>query len=552
MIVASIIGDLANAVFSAAGQWVADGASWILNGLVAVVSATTTPPIDSAWFTHRLEVMGSIAAALAVPLVCCAAIQAVVRQAPGMLVRTVVVHLPVALTCTATAVGLVQAGLAVTDALSSQLLSAEDTSAGGALSPISAAFGAASGAPSFALLLGAVVVAVAGLALWLEMAVRSAAVSVAVLFLPLVMAALLWPAIGHWCRRLAETLAALVLSKLVVVGALGLAVAALGHGLTGASGGGGFGAVVTGAALLVVAAYCPFTLLQLIPAVEAGAVAQLEAARAQLRRSVGAPRRVANEARSWLPGGMGDGGLGPVGPMTEPGLDDDPGGDRPSGPGDGSGGGGSSGPSAADSPTGGGSGGAGFGSGGAGGTGGATGGEASATSAGEGRRTTSSAGRSWPVDTVSGDDPSGDDPSGDGWPSGGDPTSGLPNDGGPRVEGTGSGASTGDGAGGAEVGADGWVADAAGGGTTIGTEEPTPGAGLDLAQVPHDQLRATVLEAMTAGVRARYLDAAVRRRLAGLSADRAYEPYLSAAGPGSGPPAPTTGSAPHGAGDRRS
>jgi hypothetical protein len=343
-----LLGLGAAGVFDLAGRWVAEGASWILAQVVAVVSATTAPPLSTAWFHQQLGVMAAAAAALAVPLACCAAVQAVLSQQPGLLLRAVVVHLPFAVAGAGTAVALVQLGLVVVDGLCQQLLTASGTTPARSVAPVAQALGAGvlGAAPSFAVLLGAVVVAVAGLTLWLEMAVRAAAVTVAVLFLPLILATTVWPALAHWCRRLAETLAALVLAKLVIVGALALATEAMAHGLA-FSAGDGFGALVSGAALLVVAAAAPFTLLRLIPVVEAGAVAQLEAARHHLRRAAGAPRRlVATGLDLWEtfhgpadPLGTEGFGASPadVGELGDPGSDGAGGGDLldpgPGGPG---------------------------------------------------------------------------------------------------------------------------------------------------------------------------------------------------------------------------
>ncbi len=133
----------------------------------------------------------------------------------------------------------------------------------------------------------------AALTLWLELVVRAAAVSVAVLFLPLALAALVWPSVAHWCRRLADTLVALVLSKFVVAAVLSLAAgaAAGGLGVSGSGNGGGFASVVTGIALLLIAILAPFTLLRLVPAVEAGAVAHLESTRHRLEERSGLTRR---------------------------------------------------------------------------------------------------------------------------------------------------------------------------------------------------------------------------------------------------------------------
>lgn len=103
-----------------------------------------------------------------------------------------------------------------------------------------------------------------------------AAVYVAVLFLPLALAALVWPAVSHWCRRLVETLAALILSKFVIVATLSLAASAVG---SGSAGGSSFASVLAGGALLVLSTFVPFSILRLIPMVEAGAIGHLEGVR---------------------------------------------------------------------------------------------------------------------------------------------------------------------------------------------------------------------------------------------------------------------------------
>jgi hypothetical protein len=204
--------------------------------------------------------------------------QSIVRQDLSLLLRSTLVHLPLALLLTAVVVELVQLSLAAVDAMCTYVskpsggdVQAVVSSVSGSLARTSAALGNP-GAATFVLFLGGLVVAVAAMLLWLELVVRTAAIYVAVLFLPLAMATLVWPAVSHWCRRLAETLAALVLSKLVVVAILSLAAGALaGHGgSTDLSG------VLSGGALLLLAAFSPFTLLRLVPAVEAGAVMHLE------------------------------------------------------------------------------------------------------------------------------------------------------------------------------------------------------------------------------------------------------------------------------------
>jgi hypothetical protein len=290
-----------SAVFDAAGNWVATGASWLLDTVGSVLSSTTAVPIGTAWFGAHESVMAALAAAVILPMACCSVMQAVLHQNLSALTRSLLLHLPLALLLTGVAVELVHLGLALTDELSAQVMAAGGTDTRNLLKPLSDALAAGtatgSGVPSFVLFVAGLLTAVAALGLWLELVVRAAAVSAATLFLPLALAALVWPAVAHWCRRLADTLVALILSKLVVAAVLSLAAGALAGGLGVEPGpGGGIASVVTGVALLIIATTAPFTLLRLVPAVEAGAVAHLESTRHRLRQAGQAPMRTANLA----------------------------------------------------------------------------------------------------------------------------------------------------------------------------------------------------------------------------------------------------------------
>ena len=262
------------------------------------MSASTSIDLGAGWFSAHEAVMASLAAAVVVPMACCAAIQAVYRQSASMLLRTFLVHLPLSLLLTGVAVTLVRMALAVTDAMSATILSSAGVDTTNLFSGLFASLtpvGVTTGGvvPGFVVLIGALLVAAAALALWLELVMHAAAVTVAVLFLPLALAALVWPSLAHWCRRLADTLVALVLSKLVVAAVLSLAASAIagGAGVSGSESGGGFASVVAGIALLVIAVLSPFTLLRLVPAVEAGAVSHLESGRHRLKSAATTPAR---------------------------------------------------------------------------------------------------------------------------------------------------------------------------------------------------------------------------------------------------------------------
>jgi hypothetical protein len=280
----SILSAGAGDVLGAIAAGVAQGASWLLGQIGGVITTTTSIDLGAAWFRDHYGVMVALSAVVLLPLLLASVIQAIFHQSVSSLLRTVLVHLPVALLLGAVAVQLVQLALAATDAMSAAVASGSSGSIGGALSGLAsslanqAATGGA-GVPVFVTLLGALFVSLGALLLWVELLVRSAAVYVATLFLPLALASLVWPAISGWCRRLVETVVALVLSKFVIVSVLGLAVGALG------TGDGSISAELAGGALLLLAAFAPFTLLRLVPMVESHAAQQLEGARHRVQHA---------------------------------------------------------------------------------------------------------------------------------------------------------------------------------------------------------------------------------------------------------------------------
>ncbi len=286
-VVSSIVGSTLGQIFGFVAQWVASGAGWLLTQVGHVMSSTTTVDLASSWFSAHERAVAALSAALVLPMACCGAIVAVYRQDASLLVRGFLVKLPLALLLTGVAVELVRIGLTLSDRLSSYVLQAGGRSGPDLLAALAAALAAGAALPTvppFVVFIGALLLAVSALVLWLELVVRAAAVAAATLFLPLALAGLVWPATAHWCRRLGETIAALVLSKLVVAAVLSLAAGAVWSGISGPSDtSGGFSSVVVGIALLAMATTSPFVLLRLVPAIEAGAVMHLESGRHRLQ-----------------------------------------------------------------------------------------------------------------------------------------------------------------------------------------------------------------------------------------------------------------------------
>lgn len=261
-------------------SWVAKSAQWLLGRVVGFIDSSTSPDLDAEWFRERYDLMLGIALYLLLPILVLAIIRSLLSQDPRQLFRCFWPFLPGAVVGMFVAVQLTRMLLVLTDDLSAAVSTnvAEDTTrifeaVGRTVSPAAGAAGPA--APSFAIFIAALFLIIASFFVWLELLVRSAAVTVSVFFLPLIFAGAVWPNAGsRIARRLVETLFALIVSKFVIVGVMSLATAAMAD-----PGGGGFGTVMGAVALMAMAAFAPFAILKLIPVMESSAAGHMEALR---------------------------------------------------------------------------------------------------------------------------------------------------------------------------------------------------------------------------------------------------------------------------------
>jgi hypothetical protein len=265
-------GDSALRSFTAA---VASAGKFFLERIGALVTTTTSPNVVSPnWFTSQYRVMLALAVVIALPILLVSVAQSIVRADGMQAIRSAFVYLPIAAILSAVGPAMAQILIDVSDWMSAALsnnASADAqkfmTDAGSAL----AALGAGTlnpAAPVFGVLLGALIVVLGALSIWLELLLRAAAIYISVLFLPLALAAMIWPAGWRWCRRLIEFLIAIIFAKVFIVAIVNLAAAGLARGGLGDK----FEGVLAGGALLLMAAFTPIALLKLIPLAEAAVV----------------------------------------------------------------------------------------------------------------------------------------------------------------------------------------------------------------------------------------------------------------------------------------
>jgi hypothetical protein len=270
--VAQAAGDSALRSFTAA---VASTGKFFLERIGALVTTTTSPNVVSpGWFTSQYRVMLALAVIIALPILLVSVAQSIVRADGMQAIRSAFVYLPIAAILSAVGPAMAQILINVSDWMSAALSNNASADAqrfladaGGSL----AALGAGTlnpAAPVFGVLLGALIVVLGALSIWLELLLRAAAIYISVLFLPLALAAMIWPAGWRWCRRLIEFLIAIIFAKVFIVAIVNLAAAGLARGGLGDK----FEGVLAGGALLLMAAFTPIALLKLIPLAEAAVV----------------------------------------------------------------------------------------------------------------------------------------------------------------------------------------------------------------------------------------------------------------------------------------
>lgn len=254
--------------------WVLGGARYALHATAGVIGRTTSPRLQTTWFSATYWRVAGIAAVLTLPFLFAAAIQALVQSDLSLLLRAALGYLPLAMLCVGIAAPLTMLLLAASDQMSAIVSSAAGHASAHFLSRATAAIATLTllARSPFLVFLAGILTVGAALALWVELLLRAAAVYVIVLMLPLAFAAFVWPARRIWAIRAVELLVALILSKFLIVAVLSLGGAALSEStLTSVSG------MLAAFVLLTMGTLAPWALLRLLPLGElaAGAVGSL-------------------------------------------------------------------------------------------------------------------------------------------------------------------------------------------------------------------------------------------------------------------------------------
>ena len=327
-IASSIAGALLSGFAHAIGSGISDLAAWAIGGVAHAASATTAINL-STWFQGPWRAMLAVGSLVAIPLFIAGVVDTLAHGEGVAGIGRVIGRLLVAAVGSIVALALVELVLALVDDSCTIVEHVSGLSLSAALARLATAMGISTtvgggGLTAIGGVLLALLAAVAALVLWIELAVRSALVLVATAFLPLGLAGLLWPRTASWLRRLGEVVAAVAVSKLVIVVVLVLGAAALTESTVSLSTpGSDVDALVNGVAFLGLATFGLPMALRVVP-LAAEAAIHAGRGRSFVQSGSRAPFRFAMNANSTAtllrrvgPSSTGDGsGSGAAGDAT--------------------------------------------------------------------------------------------------------------------------------------------------------------------------------------------------------------------------------------------
>lgn len=257
-------------------------ASTVLTEVFGFFNGSSSVVLTSGWWTGPanqalLATIGKLTALMMVVFVLLAVLDGLLHGNPGEMLRSAFLQLPLSAFGTATVVAFTTVLLSVSDEMSGLFLSGGASDANAFVGLFHDPAGVASAGLLGALFTGLLVLG--GVAVWVELLIRSAFIYFLIPIAYFLLAARIWrPARQAW-HRLVSIGLALIFAKPCIALALALGknaidgVAANTNGTVGTQAGAHLSALLIAAVLLLLAMFSPFVLLKLLPIAEAAVVA---------------------------------------------------------------------------------------------------------------------------------------------------------------------------------------------------------------------------------------------------------------------------------------
>ena len=281
-----IAGKAADTFLQPVGHAIASGlagaAKKVSDELLHFITTSESVNFRSGWWANDraqtlVREIATLALVLTLLFLLLAVVQGLFAGDVGGMLRATLVEVPVTIGATVALVAVTELLLGLVDGASAMVLAGVPESLGHFFEGFGAVETIQTG--GFAAIVMVAVFLLGAILVWIELVVRSSLIYLLMAAAPLTLAARVWPAArGAW-RRLAELGIALIVSKFAIALALGLGAAALGGAGTttgdlGTQKGLDLASLLTGACLMLLAAFTPFIVLKLLPIVEGAVIAQ--------------------------------------------------------------------------------------------------------------------------------------------------------------------------------------------------------------------------------------------------------------------------------------
>ncbi|MDP9389094.1 MAG: hypothetical protein M3Q48_14545, partial [Actinomycetota bacterium] len=271
-VVGGAVASVATGILDEIGAGIADAVGRLFAEVSEFFTASSSPDVTVASFVGKdgaYHKLAQVSALLMVLFIFFGVVQGAVAGDPVAMIGRTLRNVPLAVLAVFGFPWAVDQLVGLVDAVCASLLPTGATL--GTIAKVYAVDQMRFGVPAILLLL---FVFLAGVAIYAELVVRAALVTLVVALAPLSFAAMVWPAARGAARKAVELVVALVLSKLAIWVALAVGIGLFEtHASAALPGGQSWGQMISGAAILAVAVFAPFVVWRLIPVVEAAAVA---------------------------------------------------------------------------------------------------------------------------------------------------------------------------------------------------------------------------------------------------------------------------------------
>ncbi|MHB8659382.1 MAG: hypothetical protein ACYC91_15805 [Solirubrobacteraceae bacterium] len=272
----------AAATFDLAAHWMIGAATKVTAAVVSMITRSTSPQLTAAWFQRSFAPMAGLGAALALLVTLIALTSAAARRDPSALAGTLTGILRAGVG-TGLLVALTTLAVQISDAISADVIRTSHQTFWSQVGHVWGSSGFGGFGSSALAMLMAIIQVIAGVIVWLELAVRNAAIYLAVLFFPVALAGSIWPNLAGWTSRLGRLLFLFVILKPVTLIVLAFAgnAALAGLSLNGSLASSA-GTIIAAITIFALAAMAPWALMLIV-----GADAESAAIGAGVRAAAG-------------------------------------------------------------------------------------------------------------------------------------------------------------------------------------------------------------------------------------------------------------------------